>query len=30
MRMIALLIILVAGISSMGCSMKEMKEMEDP
>lgn len=30
MRMMALLIILVAGISSIGCSMKEMKGMEDP
>ncbi|WP_417900366.1 hypothetical protein ABN702_09015 [Bacillus haimaensis] len=30
MRMMALLLILIAGISSIGCSMKEMKEMEAP
>jgi hypothetical protein len=29
MRMITLLIILVTGISSIGCSIKEMKELED-
>ncbi|MGM0835319.1 MAG: hypothetical protein ACQEV7_04115 [Bacillota bacterium] len=29
MRMIALLIIMVTGFSSIGCSIKEVKEMED-